>query len=226
MTRPTPEAGVRWLRWLRYLTVLVLLAGAACQVIQYTDPASPQLYFTWNSAVLLAVVLLASTARPTSRLVAEVRGAATVGVLLSGLVFAAVIAPATQTGTWFQPHDDPWVRTANLLLHGVGPVLALTDFALTSVPLPGAAWRVALRWCAWPLLYLAVIVPVDLLGFGQIPYPFLRVESGGDVLPVVGAVVVLLVVVLGFGAALVLLRRRIAGAVTAASRQPVGPSVG
>lgn len=207
-------------RWLRYLTVLVLLAGSTCQVIQHTDPTSPPLYFTWNSAVLLAVALLASTARPRSRVIAEVRGAATVGVLLSGLIFTTVIAPATETGTWFQPHDDWWVRAANVLLHGVGPVLALTDFTLTATAVPGAAGRVALRWCAWPLAYLAALVPLDLAGVGDIPYPFLRITGADDVLPVLGAVVVLLIVVLGFGVALVRLRRRFARTTPAPSAQP------
>jgi len=193
--------------WVRIAAAVVLVSGVACQFLQKTDPTFPLLYFTVDSALLLAAALVGAELRPQSLVTEEIRGATTVGVVLSGLIFTAVIAPATETGTWFQPHDDPWVRAAILLMHGIGPVLAVTDFMLHPLRAAGRSWRVALRWCVWPLVYLVVVLPLDLAGIAEIPYPFLRIRG----LPTLGAFAALLLIAGTLSVGLVGLHRRVRG---------------
>lgn len=193
--------------WLRGVTITVLVVGVVCQLVQGTDPAPALTYYTVDSAVLLVAALVLGSARPRWAWVDGVRGAATSGVLLSSLVFATLIAPSTPTGTWIQPHDDPWVRVANVLLHGVGPVLATADYFVRPQRPGRGTFVTALRWCLWPLAYFAVMLPLDLTGSAHVPYPFLDVHEAGWA-AVLGAVTGLFVVVLGLGSALVALHRR------------------
>lgn len=165
----------------RQKTTLVLAAlivvnqtvGVACQFVQHTDPRFPLAYFTVDSAVLAGI------AAALALLVGEFRGAwqlrlaAAVGVCVSGLVFATLIAPATPTGTWFQPHDDWFVRTANLLLHGVAPVLVVADYVARAET---TSVRRSVGWAyVWPLTYLFGLLAIAaVFGGDVIPYPFLR----------------------------------------------------
>lgn len=178
----------------RVATVGTLALAVLCQFLQHTDPTFPLLYFTVDSAVLLVFVLALSLARPGSSTVDVVRGAATVGVVVSGLIFATVIAPNSATGTWFAPWDDMFVRTATVLMHGIGPFLAVADFLTHDYPAastgPTVAW-----WCTWPMAYILAIISLAAVGVGHVPYTFLSPQTGGGVLGVAGAMVVLTAIV-------------------------------
>ena len=157
---------------LRAAAATSLGAGVICQFLQRTDPTPPLTYFTVWSAVLATLVLSAGAATRHLRRLAYLRGAATVGTLVSALVFALAIAPATPTGTWFQPHDDMAVRLANVLLHGVGPALAAICFLYQ--PLDATRpWTQALSWCWWPVGYLLTMYSLQAAGVARVPYPFL-----------------------------------------------------
>lgn len=163
------------------LSVLILVnqtVGVACQFIQHTDPRLPLVYFTIDSAVLAGVAAALTLGGATGAWVQRLRLAAVVGVGLSAIVFASVIAPASPTGTWFQPHDDLAVRTATLLLHGVAPVLVTTEYVVRPTCLSG---RDSVRWSyAWPLSYLlGIAVLAAVAGAAAIPYPFLRPAVSG-----------------------------------------------
>jgi hypothetical protein len=160
-----------WRTAVRAAAVVTLTSGATLQFVQRTDPRFPLVYLTIDSAVLEAAVLSASMASGRDRW-PRVRGAATLGVIVSALVYAAVIAPATPTGTWFQPHDDLAVRTATVLLHGVAPVLVLIDFAGHAYP-EGPIRREVARWLIWPTAYLAAVVLTAAAGV-TVPYDFIR----------------------------------------------------
>ena len=202
----------------RTATVVVLGVAVVCQLIQHTDPTFALAYFTVLSALLLAVVLVACQVRPGIALVERARGAASVGVLASALVYVTVIVPASAAGTWFAPGDDVPVRIATVLMHGVGPFLAIGDFVLHPV---GAAavrsssdgtvqrLRTALVWLAWPLAYLLVMVVLQVARVGQVPYTFLQVHSAGDLPAMLGATVVLIVAMTGLGLLLLALRARV-----------------
>jgi hypothetical protein len=133
------------------LAVLIALnqtVGVVCQFVQDTDPRFPLWYFTIDSAVLAGVAALLALLSGGRRGGWRLRLAGVIGVCLSAAVFATVIAPATETGTWFQPHDDPVVRTATVLLHGVAPVLVVVDY-LARADAPSV--RQSLAWSyVWP----------------------------------------------------------------------------
>lgn len=101
----------------------------------------------------------------------------TIGVVVSAIIFSALIAPSTPTGTWFQPWDDVWVRTATVLFHGVAPALVIADLVLRRPPLSPMRWLLAAY--SWPLTYLASIA-LATKAFGvKLPYPFLSPSQMG-----------------------------------------------
>lgn len=114
-----------WPRRLLPRTIALTEAVAVlCQFLQRTDPRFPLVYFTVLSGALAGVVALAEVLFRRRHFVIDAsRVAAAVGVIVSAVIFAALIAPATPTGTWFQPWDDLWARVATALFHAVAPVL-------------------------------------------------------------------------------------------------------
>lgn len=180
--------------------------GVVAQLVQNTDPKPALTYFTVWSALLGAGSLAAAATR-RGDVPLFVRGPATVGCLVSALVFATVIAPATPTGTWYQPWDDPWARTATTLMHGIGPALILLDF-VTTPSQEARPWQRALTWTAWPLLYLVVTLGHQVLGGPRVPYPFL--DPAQTTAPaLLGAVASLTLVFLVVGRLLLLFASRL-----------------
>lgn len=175
------------------LILVTQVVGVVCQFVQRTDPRFPLLYFTVDSAVLSAIAAALALGGWDGPWFTRLRVAATVGVVVSAIVFATVIAPATETGTWFQPHDDLPVRTATLLMHGVAPVLVTVDYLLRDIRL---SVRATVLWSyPWPLGYLAGMgLLAWLFGSDVMPYPFLRPSVSGDV-TVVGAYLALIAAV-------------------------------
>lgn len=194
-------------RLLRAAGAAALGLGVVAQLVQHTDPKPALTYFTVWSAALGAVSLAVAAARRGADVPFLVRGAATVGCVVSAMVFATVIAPATPTGTWYQPWDNVWVRTATTLMHGIGPVLILGDFVTTPV-LEARPWRRTLTWTAWPLLYIVVTLGHQALGGPAVPYPFLD-PAQTSTPAVLGAVVALTLVFLVVGRLLLLLTSRL-----------------
>lgn len=148
--------------------------GVFCQFLQYTDRTFPLLYFTIDSAIFAGVVAVVALIRPTCLLLPQLRTASAVGVLLSSLIFTAVIAPASSTGTWIQPYDDYWVRTATVLLHGVAPALVIIDLVVKDAGRATTAASVIAWSYLWPMAYLVCLVALVSTGLATIPYPFLN----------------------------------------------------
>lgn len=154
------------------------VVAVTCQFVQRTDPRFPLVYFTVDSALLAGLVAASTVLRLRWRGVLDyVRLTAAVGVVLSAVIFGAVIAPATPTGTWIQPHDDWWVRTATILMHGVAPVLVIADSLLR--PVTGRWPRVIMATYSWPVCYLGVMTMVVVSGVVAMPYPFLLPSQVG-----------------------------------------------
>lgn len=174
--------------------VVTQAVAVTCQFTQTTDPRFPLLYFTVDSAILAGAVAALTLLGMHGRCAMHTRLTATVGVLVSALVFAAVIAPATETGSWFQPHDDLPVRTATVLMHGVAPVLVTLDYVLRRNT---HSIRSAVLWSyPWPLAYIGgVIVLALIFGPDMIPYPFLQPASVGW--PTLAAAIAVLTVLVG-----------------------------
>lgn len=153
------------------------IIAIVCQFIQNTDPRFPLVYFTVASAALTAAVIAIGQVWPPWHWLPPLRIAAAVGVLLSAVIFACVIAPASSTGTWFQPWDDYWVRTSTVLMHGTAPVLVVADIAQRP------AWRGLSAWLAagtsWPLIYVSTMCLLVGAGALEMPYPFLSPTQMG-----------------------------------------------
>jgi hypothetical protein len=160
------------------LIVVNQTVGVVCQFVQGTDPRFPLLYFSVDSAILAGGAAALTLCGRDGRWCWLIRLAAVVGVAMSAIIFVAVIVPATQTGTWFQPHDDLPVRTATLLIHGVAPVLVVAEYVLWPNRL---SVRESVLWSySWPLAYLAGIAAlVAAVGTDAMPYPFLRPAVSG-----------------------------------------------
>lgn len=182
-------------------TAAVLVAGVVCQFVQRTDPVFPLWYFTVDSAILAAVASAWTLGDADGRAITSLRGLSTVAVVLSGAVYATVIAPMSATGTWFQPWDDLWVRAAIVLMHAVAPVLAVAQFLTRRAP-KGNPSTVAGTWCLWPVLYVTLMLAIAGATSARIPYAFLDPAQMGGVLPALGsaAAVGILFFLLGRGA--------------------------
>ena len=168
-------------RYSRLLPPTILLTEAVAvlsQFVQNTDPRSPLVYFTVLSGVLAGLVAVVETAtRHRGAWLDGARVTTTIGVVVSAIIFSALIAPSTPTGTWFQPWDDVWVRTATVLFHGVAPALVIADLVLRRPPLSPMRWLLAAY--SWPLTYLASIA-LAIKAFGvKLPYPFLSPSQMG-----------------------------------------------
>ena len=167
-------------RRLETAAAVVFLTGVVAQFAQHTDPTFPLLYFTVDSALLYGLLALVHALVPAGRVARAARSlvsALTPAVVFSGLVYATVIAPALNGGAWFAPGDDAVCRLAQMLLHGVGPALALVlTWADPAPPPPGrrAAW-----WLAWPLGYLVVVTATDVSPYAFLPPGAPEVQVAG-----------------------------------------------
>lgn len=168
-------------RYSRLLPPTILLTEAVAvlsQFVQNTDPRSPLVYFTVLSGVLVGLVAAVETAtRHRGVWLDGARVTTTIGVVVSAIIFTALIAPSTPTGTWFQPWDDVWVRTATVLFHGVAPALVIADLVLRRPSLSPMRWLLAAY--IWPLTYLASIALVAKAFDVKVPYPFLSPSQMG-----------------------------------------------
>lgn len=168
-------------RYPRLLPPTILLTEAVAvlsQFVQNTDPRSPLVYFTVLSGVLAGLVAaVETTTRHRGDWLDGARVTAAIGVVVSAIIFAALIAPSTPTGTWFQPWDDGWVRTATVLFHAVAPALVIADLVLRRPLLSPMRWLLAAY--SWPLTYL-VSIAWTATAFGvKLPYPFLSPSQMG-----------------------------------------------
>jgi hypothetical protein len=130
-------------------------------------------FFTIESNLMAIVVLLVGgTADPRSRGWARIRGAVTLYMVVTGIVYAALLANAEVGLT------AAWVNSA---MHQVIPAVLLLDW-LCFPPWPsraegGRGWPV-LAWLAFPLLYLAYSLSRGA-AVDWYPYPFLDPRHPG-----------------------------------------------
>jgi hypothetical protein len=130
-------------------------------------------FFTIESNLMAIVVLLVGgAADPRSRGWAWIRGAVTLYMVVTGIVYAALLANAEVGLT------AAWVNSA---MHQVIPAVLLLDW-LCFPPWPSRAegcrgWP-ALAWLAFPLLYLAYSLSRGA-AVDWYPYPFLDPRHPG-----------------------------------------------
>lgn len=130
-------------------------------------------YFTIESNVLAAVVLLGLAAVPTAAESTEgLRAASTLYMVVTGVVYN-VLLRGVDVGIESTAFGD----LCNELLHVVVPVLILVDW-LVVPPLRVIGRSRALLFLLFPLVYLGYSLARGELS-GWYPYPFLNPGNGG-----------------------------------------------
>lgn len=141
------------------------------------------------SAVVLLILLAARPGHDVSPTFAVFRGAVTVYMSVTGLVYVILLAPiAAEVGV-----AEPWIDWS---IHVIGPVAIAIDWILAPPPTElslGSLWV----WLVFPTAYMAYSLVRGVI-VEWYPYPFLDPAEGGYPAVAIWSVVVL-VVILGFG---------------------------
>jgi len=175
---PTTPPRVSWLAALR---IVVAIAAAAAIVVQGLHAARAGrftlgtfLSFFTIQSNLLAMLVLAVEGRggwglaPGRR--ATLRGAATLYVLVAGIVYAALLADLPIARQMAHPLAGP-------VLHVAIPAWMAIDW-LAAPPLAAIRFGRALLWLVYPYAYLAASLVRGRLT-GWYPYPFLDPRGPG-----------------------------------------------
>lgn len=168
------------------LRLIAVIAIVVAVVAQWLESSQTPTYSFWNFfgyftiqsnlivAVALAVTLVAAARRKRADLAVSVlRGAATVYIATTGIVYNTLLTGANVSAS------VPW---SNDIVHKIIPVYAVLDWLLFSDHA-----RLLLRHVWWFLLYPAVWTTVVLLRGatdGWVPYPFLDPAQGYGVVAI------------------------------------------
>lgn len=131
-------------------------------------------YFTIQSNIFAFAILLASTVAVASNkkttILNLLRGAATIYMVITGIVFAVLLAGVEGSILTAAPWD-------NIVLHYIMPVVLLVDW-LVDKPNKSIAFKNSLVWLIYPVTY--VIYSLTRGHFVDwYPYPFLDPSSNG-----------------------------------------------
>lgn len=181
--------------------VMIVAAGVTGLVLGWGPPSdmlAPLVFFTDQSNILVAAYFTFAVLWPAAvalrlgvaggaagdRLGAAreaewLRGAVTLYIVITGLVYHFVLATDTDplsllAGSMRQP-----ASTGTFLLHYAVPLMVLADFLLAERR--GVyRWRYAAFWLCYPLGYLAfALIRGAYFTVGSYPYPFLDVTKHG-----------------------------------------------
>lgn len=126
-------------------------------------------YFTIQSNLLaIGILLVGGLADPDTNAWRFIRGAVSLYMTITGLVYAILLAHQT-VGLTHQ-----WI---NDVLHRVTPIVLLADWVLFA-PWPRQVYGKAIAWLAYPILYLVYsLVRGPIVNF--YPYPFVDPRRHG-----------------------------------------------
>jgi hypothetical protein len=131
-------------------------------------------YFTVQSNLFAAAVLLTGAARPADRraspMTASVRGAAVLYLTTTGVIYEVLLAGGVRA----RGGGVPW---ADAVVHRVMPLVLAADWLLDP-PRTRLAAGQALGWVAYPLAYVAYSLRRGASA-GWYPYPFLDPREAG-----------------------------------------------
>jgi hypothetical protein len=162
----------------------LLVAAAAIVAISYQfaslrtgvptfSPANFFSFFTIQSNLFaIAMLGLVVVVRPAERTVLfdAVRGAVTLYIAITGVVFAVLLAG-------LQESLDTHIAWVDFTVHKLMPVVLVADW-LIDPPRHRLSYRVGLAWLLYPLVYL-VYTLIRGARVGWYPYPFLDVSRHG-----------------------------------------------
>jgi hypothetical protein len=154
------------------LRIAIVLAVVFALVAVATSTRSGLLWrlstFTYQANVLAAAYYLWALAWPRADARIGVRGAVVLYVLIAGVIWNLFL---TGHSMGYTP--------ANVLLHVVVPVLALSDWLLVGRDQTQVRWWQPLVWLAYPAAYLALALAVLNHIGRRAPYYFLDPHTVG-----------------------------------------------
>jgi hypothetical protein len=184
------------------LRVAIVLAVVFALVAVATSTRSGLLWrlstFTYQANMLAAAYYLWTLAWPRADVRVGVRGAVVLYVLIACVVWNLFL---TGHSMGYTP--------ANVLLHLVVPVLAMTDWLLVGRDQAQVRWWQPVVWLAYPAAYLALALAVLNNAGRRAPYYFLDPGTVGTA-SVVENICVLAGGVLALGYALLVINRAVA----------------
>lgn len=169
-----------------YRLLVALVAAAAVTVDLFLgSPIRVLTYFTVQSNILLALVMIATARRAwTARrpLSPLVTGAALLYITITGLMYHLILAHASTPLAMTGAPLSGWQAVTNHVLHTVMPIAAVVDWLFLTAP-GRLHLRMAATWLLYPMTYLAVSLgrgELILPGTpGRYLYSFLDVERHG-----------------------------------------------
>ncbi|HET6735017.1 Pr6Pr family membrane protein [Mycobacterium sp.] len=189
--------GSRTLRVLLRITIVVAVVAAliAVEMSSRSGVLWRMITFTYQANVIAAAYYLWTLASPRADARVGLRGAVVLYVVIAGVIWNLFLTGRSMGYTG-----------ANILLHLVVPVLALTDWLLIGRGHGHVRWWQPVAWLAYPAAYLALaLVVLNKIG-RRAPYYFLDPGSVG-ITTVVGNICVLAACLLAVGYALLAVNR-------------------
>jgi hypothetical protein len=163
------------------IVAAVLTAVIAVEISSRSGVAWRLITFTYQANVLAAAYYMWTLVSPRADSRVGLRGAVVLYVVIAGVIWNLLLTGRSMGYT-----------AANVLLHVVVPVLALSDWLLVGRGRGRVHWWYPLAWLAYPASYLVLAVVVLNQAGWRAPYYFLDPGSVG-----VGAVLVNVCVLAG-----------------------------
>lgn len=173
-----------WIRVLRVAFAVLAIVALVSLPLRNSDVETFSIanffsYFTIQSNVIAMIVLLVGGLRdPAGHRWQLVRGAATLYLVITGVVYAVLLADVDVALT------DRWI---NDILHRIMPIVMVLDWVLVPVAL-GISARLIGAWLIYPFVY-GVYTLVRGPVVDWYPYPFLDPGHQGYVSLIIGLVV-------------------------------------
>jgi hypothetical protein len=168
VTSPAPGPAILRLV-LRVMIVAAVLAALVTVEISSRSGVTWRLVtFTYQANIIAAAYYLWTLVSPRADARVGLRGAAVLYVVIAGVVWNLLL---TGRSMGYTP--------ANVLLHVVVPVLALSDWLLVGRGQGRVHWWHPLAWLAYPALYVVLAVVVLNEAGRRAPYFFLDPQSVG-----------------------------------------------
>lgn len=163
----------------RLLTVVAMVAGVAFNAVGVGSFTWLLPYFTTQSNIAYGVFagVAAWLVWRGEKISAPLKGAVTLYVVITGLVYHFVLANSASGFAVHFGQRNMAATIGNQLQHTIVPIMAVLDWLLFDTR-GRYLWRYAAYWLAYPLGYLVFAVLRGLV-VHKYPYPFLDANTLG-----------------------------------------------
>jgi hypothetical protein len=150
------------------IVAAVLIAVIAVEISSRSGVTWRLVTFTYQANILAAAYYLWTLVLPRADARVGLRGAVVLYVVIAGVIWNLLLTGHSMGYT-----------AANVLLHVVVPVLALSDWLLVGRGRGQVRWWYPLAWLVYPALYVVLAVVVLNTAGRRAPYYFLDPGSVG-----------------------------------------------